>query len=118
MDSKSDEDEPEEEDCQVVAALRTQKRITMTHRLFAKVANSREKLLDAGATAEVSDSLREFVGNIGTTSSVFRGGTRTIRDISEGYMPSSLSAVVSALQVANAMRSAVWSSKTVCSKKE
>lgn len=112
-------DEPDINDgeCPAVTALRAQERRNMARRLSAKVATSCEKLLDAGARADVSDSLREFVGKIGTTSSVFRGGTRAIRDISEGYMPSSLSAVVSALQVANAMRSAVRSSETVCSKK-
>lgn len=105
-------------ECPTVAALRVQERRNMARRLSAKVAISCEKLVDACDRADVSDSLRAFVSKIGTTSSVFKDGTSAIRAISVGFMPFSLSAIVSALQVANAMRSAVRSSKTVCSKKE
>lgn len=80
--------------------------------------SSREKLLNVGARQYASAGLKAFVGQLGTSSSIWAGGTRAIRDISEGYMPSSLRHIVSALQVANAMRVAVPRSHLVCSKQE
>ncbi|KAL6902628.1 ankyrin repeat-containing domain protein [Trichoderma evansii] len=101
-----------------VAAIQAQERKTMTRRLLAKVANSCERLLDAGTVQDASTSLIAFVGQVSTSSSVWKSGTRAIRDICEGYMPRRLSDVVSALQVANAMRSVIPSSQLECSKKE
>lgn len=113
------EGEDDEEACPAVTAMRAQERRTWARRLIlAKVARSRHKLLDAGSRENASVSLKEFVDQVGTSRSVFTSGTRAIRNIGEGYMPSSLLDVVSALQVANAMRSAVPPSKRVCSKKE
>lgn len=107
-----------EEDCPAIAAVRAQERRTTERRLFAHVASSREGLLDAGASPDASASLREFVAQVGTSSFVFKCGTRAIRDISEGYKPSGLRAIVSALQDADAMRSVVPASKLVYSKEE
>ncbi|KAK1244930.1 hypothetical protein MKX08_004559 [Trichoderma sp. CBMAI-0020] len=95
------------ENCPTVAAIQAQIRRTMTRRLIARVASSCEKLLYAGTQKSASAGLIEFVGHAGTSLSVWKSGTRAIRDICEGYMPRSLSDVVNALQVADAMRSAV-----------
>lgn len=108
----------DKEDCPAVAAVRAQERRITARRLFAKVASSRERLLNAGASQDAPASLKDFVDQVGPSSSVFKSGTRAIRDISEGYMPSSLRDIVSALQVADAMRSAVPPSKLVCSEEE
>jgi hypothetical protein len=108
----------DEKDCPAVAAIQTQERKTMARRLLAKIASSCEKLLDAGTIQGASASLIAFIDQVGTSSSVWRSGTRAIRDIYEGYMPRGLSDIVNALQVANAMRSVVPPSNLVCSKKE
>lgn len=113
-----DEDDEDQEDCPAVAAIRAQERRSTERRLFAKVTRSCERLLDAGASQNASARLTEFIAQVGTSSSVFKSGTRAIRDISEGYKPSGLRAIVSALQVANAMRSVVPPSKLAYSKKE
>ncbi|UKZ79048.1 hypothetical protein TrVFT333_006799, partial [Trichoderma virens FT-333] len=108
----------EVKDCPAVAAIQAQERRTMARRLLAKIANSCEKLLDASTMQDVSAGLMAFVDQVGTSTSVWRSGTRAIRDICEGYMPRSLSDIVSALQVANAMRSVVPPSRLVYTKKE
>lgn len=101
-----------------MAAIQAQQRRTMIRRLLAELKTSRRALLAAGARPEASAALKDFVGQTSTGSSVWTWGTRAIRDLSEGYMPSSLADIVSALQVANAMRVAVSSSVLACSKKE
>jgi ankyrin repeat protein len=106
------------ETCPTVAAIRARERRAIAHRLFAEIKSSRETLLEAGARHNVSDGLGAFMGQVGTHLSIWKSGTRAIRDISEGYMPSGLHDIVSALQVADAMRLAVPSSKIVCSNKE
>ncbi|OPB39560.1 hypothetical protein A0O28_0052660 [Trichoderma guizhouense] len=105
-------------DCPAVAAIRAQERRTMARRLLAKVANSCEKLLDASITQGVSAKLIAFAGQVGSNVVVWRNGTRAIQDICEGYKPRRLSDIVSALQVANAMRSVVSPSRLGYSKKE
>ncbi|KAL7909800.1 ankyrin repeat-containing domain protein [Trichoderma velutinum] len=105
-------------DCLAVAAIRAQERRTMTRQLLAKVANSCEKLLDASTMQGASAKFIAFVEQVRTPTSIWNSGTRTIRDICGGYMPRSLSDIVSALQAANAMRSVVPSSRLGCSKKE
>lgn len=106
------------ENCPAVAAVRAQGRKSMARRLLAKVASSRDKLLDASVKMTASARLTAFVGQVGSSSSVWGSGTRAIRDISEGYKPFGLSDIINALQVANAMRSAVPRSKRACPRKE
>ncbi|KAL6791623.1 hypothetical protein J3E68DRAFT_43076 [Trichoderma sp. SZMC 28012] len=55
---------------------------------------------------------------VGTCASVWKSGTRAIRDIYQGHMLHRLSDIVSALQVADAMRSVVPPSTLGYSKKE
>ncbi|KAL6833147.1 hypothetical protein J3E69DRAFT_323125 [Trichoderma sp. SZMC 28015] len=95
-----------------------QERRTMTHRLLAEVTRSCVHLLDANTMRDASDGVKAFVNQVGTSASVWKSGIRAIRDICEGYMPHSLSDIVSALQVANAMRSVVPPSRQGYSKKE
>lgn len=104
--------------CAAIAAIRAQERTTLERQLFERVGRSRQKLLDAGASSYATTDLKAFVGQIGTCSSVHKAGTRVIRDITEGYIPSGLFGIVCALQVASAMRSIVSESKMVYSKKE
>lgn len=108
------------EDCPLVAAVQTQERKTILRRLFAKIASSLKSLLRAGASQGASTALVNFVHKAGTETSraIWRRGTRVIRNIGEGCLPSSLPEIVSVLQVANAMRSAVPASDLVCSRKE
>lgn len=108
------------EDCPVVAAIQAQERRTILRRLFAKIASSLKKLLRAGASQGASTGLVNFAHKAGTETSraIWRRGKRVIRDIGEGCRPSSLPEIVSILQVANAMRSAVPASDLVCSRKE
>ncbi|KAK4060616.1 hypothetical protein Trihar35433_10024 [Trichoderma harzianum] len=105
-------------DCPALAAIQAQERRAMAHRLLTKVASSCEKLLDASIMQDASAGVIAFVDQFGTSASIWKSGTRAIRDICEGYMPRSLSDIVSALQVANAMRSAVPPSTLGYSKKE
>ncbi|KAL7929514.1 hypothetical protein V8C35DRAFT_315454 [Trichoderma chlorosporum] len=105
-------------DCPAVAAIQARQRKAMARRLLAKVANSCEKLLDAITMKNASAGLIAFVDQVGTSASVWRSGTRAIRDICGGYMPRRLSDIVSALQVANAMRLGVPRSRRLYSKKE
>lgn len=95
-----------------------QERRTIVHRLLAKVANSCQKLFEASIMQNASAGVKAFVNQVGTSASVWKSGTRATRDICEGYMPRSLSDIVSALQVANAMRSVVPPSRLGYSKKE
>ncbi|PNP58082.1 hypothetical protein THARTR1_02240 [Trichoderma harzianum] len=95
-----------------------QERRTMAHQLLAAVANSREKLIDAYITQDASAKFIAFLNQVGTAKSIWGGGTRAIRDICEGYKPCSLSDIVSALQVADAMRSVMPSSRLRYSTKE
>jgi ankyrin repeat protein len=106
------------ENCPTVAAIQTQNRKIMTRQLIAEIANSCEKLLDAGTKTGASANFKAFLGRVGTRFSIWRRGTRAIRDLCEGYMPHSLSDIVSALQVSDAMRSVVPPSQLRCSKKE
>lgn len=105
-------------DCPTTAAIQAQQRKATARRLLTTVKSSREKLLSAGARPEASATLKAFVRQVGTSSSIWTWGTRAIRDISEGYIPSSLAEIVSALQVANAMRIVVPPSRHVCGKQE
>ncbi|KAL7810060.1 hypothetical protein V8C44DRAFT_333253 [Trichoderma aethiopicum] len=97
---------------------RRNRRRTMARRLLADVARSNGKLLDASIMPDASARLKAFVDQVGTSSSVWKSGTRAIRSICEGYMPDGVSEVVSALQVADAMRSTVPPSDLVYSKRE
>lgn len=106
------------EDCPITAAIRARQRKTTVLRLRTKLKRSRKRLQAAGARHDASATLKAFVGQIGTGSSIWTWGTRAIREISEGYMPSSLADIVSVLQVANSMRVAVPRSRQVCSKQE
>lgn len=109
------------EDCPVVAAIiEAQERKTILRRLFAKVASSLKRLLHAGASQGASTRLVNLVHKASTETwqAIWRRGTRVIRNISEGCLPSSLPEIVSVLQVANAMRFAVPASDLVCSRKE
>lgn len=87
------------------------------HRLFAKLTDSRQKLLHASTTQGASAKFIAFVNRVGTNVDVWRSGTHVLRDRCEGYMPRSLSDIVSAFQVADAMRSSLSSSELVCSEK-
>ncbi|KAL7957009.1 hypothetical protein V8C34DRAFT_286937 [Trichoderma compactum] len=80
-----------------------QERRNMAHWLLAKVAISCQKLLDASTMQNASAGVMAFANQVGTSASVWKSGTRVIRDVCEGYKPRSLSDIVSALQVANAM---------------
>lgn len=93
-------------------------RRTMARRLLAKIGRSYGKLLTAVARNDASAGLRAFVEQVGTRSSTWKSGTRTIRNIAEGYMPSGLPDIINALRVADAMRSAIPRSDLVCSKEE
>lgn len=108
------------ENCPVVAAVQAQERRTMLRRLFAKMTSERKKLLHAGDSQGVSTGLVNFAHKAGTETSraIWRRGTRVIRNVGEGCLPSSLPEIVSILQVANAMRFAVPASDRVCSRKE
>lgn len=108
------------EDCPVVAAIQAQERRTILRRLFANIASSLRCLLHAGASRGASTGLVNFAHKAGTETSraIWRRGTRVIRFIGAGCLPSSLPEIVSMLQVANAMRSAVLASDLVCSRKE
>lgn len=121
-------------DCKVTAAQRrshaiatqlahecsslADERRTMARRLLAKIGRSHGKLLAAVAGNGASAGLIAFVEQMGTRSSTWRSGTRTIRNIAEGYMPSGLLDIINALRVADAMRSAIPRSDLVCSKEE
>ncbi|KKO97359.1 hypothetical protein THAR02_10535 [Trichoderma harzianum] len=107
--------------CQPLTAIRwheSQERRTMAHRLLAKVTDLRQQLFDASTTQGASANFIAFVNRVGTSLVVWRGGTRAIRDICKGHMLYSLSGIVSALQVADAMRSVVPSSRLGCSNEE
>lgn len=106
--------------CPVVAAIQAQERRTMLRRLFAKLASSLKRLLNAGASQGASTGLVDFAHKAGTETSraIWKHGTRVIRNIGEGCLPSSLPEIVSILQVANAMRFAVPASDLVCSREE
>lgn len=108
------------EDCPVVATIQAQERGAILRRLFAKIASSLKRLLHAGASQGASTRLVNLVHKAGTETwqAIWRRGTRVIRNISEGCLPSSLPEIVSILQVANAMRSTVPASYLVCSRKE
>ncbi|KAL5089424.1 hypothetical protein Trisim1_005701 [Trichoderma cf. simile WF8] len=90
----------------------------MAHRLLAKVTDSRQKLLDVSTTQDATVGVIAFADQVGTSASVWMSGTRAIRDICEGYKTRSLSDIVSALQVVDAMRSVASSLRPGCSKKE
>lgn len=111
---------PDLEDCPVVAAIRAQERRTILRRLFGKIASSLKRLLHAGASQGASTGLVNFAHKASTETSrtIWKLGKRVIRNICEGHLPSSLPEIVSILQVANAMRSAVPASDLVCSRKE
>ncbi|KAL6810544.1 ankyrin repeat-containing domain protein [Trichoderma camerunense] len=102
-------------DCPALAAIQAQEHRIMARRLLKKVANSCEKLLDASTTQDASVGVIAFADQVGTSASVWRSGTRAIRDICECYPTPSLSDIVSALQVADAMRSVVSPSRLGCS---
>lgn len=108
------------EDCPVVAAIRAQERRTILRRLFGKIESSLKRLLHAGASQGASTGLVNFAHKASTETSraIWKLGKRVIRNICEGHLPSSLPEIVSILQVANAMRSAVPASDLVCSRKE
>ncbi|KAL7784712.1 hypothetical protein V8C43DRAFT_292004 [Trichoderma afarasin] len=106
------------DDYPAVPVMPAWERRTMARGLIAKVANSCEKLLDASTTKDASAKFIAFVDQVGTRESVWRSGTRAIRDICEGYMPRSPSDIVNALQVADAMRSVMPPSSLKYSKKE
>lgn len=110
------------EACPAVAAIRDQERRTTARltvrRLLEQVKSSREEVLSAGGRQDASVHLKRFVGRVGTAKSIWKCGTRAIRNIVKGYMPSSLPEVVSVLQVADAMRLAVPASNLAYSKKE
>lgn len=112
----------DEGSCPAIAAIRDQERRTKAgipaRRLLDQVKKSRDELLNAGDVPDSSGHLKRFVGRIGTPKSIWKCGTRAFRDIIEGYMPSALPDVVSALQVADAMRLVVPPSNTVWSKEE
>ncbi|KAJ4860213.1 ankyrin repeats (3 copies) domain-containing protein [Trichoderma breve] len=103
---------------EAIAGIRARDRRTMARKLLAKVAKSCKKLLDASATQDASAGVIAYVDQLGTSASIWERGTRAIREIYEGYKPRSLSDIVSALQVANAMRAVVKTSGLGYSKKE
>lgn len=108
---------------QLLTAIRrreAQERRTMARRFLAKVANSRQKLFEAYIMQDLSSEFIEFVNQIGSCVDVWKSGTRAIRDIREGsiFNTCSLSDIVSALRVADAMRSVVPSSRLGCSNEE
>lgn len=102
------------------AAAWAQERRNVFRRLFARIGSSRTTLLHAGASQGASAGLVTFADEAGseTSRAIWRRGTRAIRNIGKGCLPSSLSEIVSILQVANAMRSAVPPSDVVCSENE
>ncbi|KAL6893140.1 hypothetical protein HDV57DRAFT_223994 [Trichoderma longibrachiatum] len=97
---------------------RRSRRRSTARRLVAGIASSNGKLLDASTKPDASARLKAFVEQVGTSSSVWKSGTRAIRSICEGYMPDGVSGIVSALQVADAMRSIVPPSELVYSERE
>ncbi|KAF4462513.1 Ankyrin repeat domain-containing 52 [Fusarium albosuccineum] len=106
------------EACLAAAAIREQERQKLGRRLLAKVKKSRQKILDARNSHSASAGLAAFVDRLGTSSRIWKKGTRTIRNVMDGPLPHDLSDVISSLQVADAMRSAVPPSELVCSKQE
>lgn len=116
----TDEEAIELEDCPMVAAIQAQERRTKLRWVFANLENSCKTLLHSGASQDASPEFRTFVHETGTeaTRTIWRRGTRGIRSIVEGCLPSNVPDIVSVLQVANAMRSAVPPSSLVCSRKE
>lgn len=108
------------EDCPTAVAIQAQERRTRLRQVFAKIGSSCKSLLHARASQSASPELRIFVHEAGTeaTRTVWRRGTRAIRSIVDGRLPSSVPDIVSILQVANAMRSALPPSGLVCSKEE
>lgn len=103
---------------QEIADKQAQERRNTIHGLLPRVASLRTKLLDAIVWQNASVDFKVFMNRLGTTSFIFKSGTRVFRDISEGYLPSSLSDVISALIVASAMRSVIPPSELVCSEEE
>lgn len=95
-----------------------QERRAMVYRLLTKVDNSYEKLFNATCKQDASAGVQAFANRVGSCASVWKSGTRAIRDICEGYIPRSLSDIVSALKVANAMWSVVPPSSLGYSKEE
>ncbi|KAL6690307.1 hypothetical protein J3F84DRAFT_389702 [Trichoderma pleuroticola] len=106
---------------QLLAATRrreAQERRTMAHRVIVAVANSRKKLLNARITQDPSAKFMAFLDQVGTAKSIWGSGIRAILHIYKGYKPRSLSDIVSALQIADAMRSVVPPSRRGSSKKQ
>lgn len=116
----TDEEDVELEDCPTVAAIQAQERRTRLRHVLEKLGNSCKILLHAGASQDASTKLRAFVHEAGTGAprTIWRRGTRAIRSIVEGRLPSNVPDIVSILQVANAMRLVAPSSGLVCSTKE
>lgn len=116
----TDEEAIDLEDCPTVAAIQARERGTRLRQVLAKIGNSCKALLHAGASQDVSPELRTFVheAGTGTPRTIWRHGTRGIRSIVDGHLPSSVPDIVSILQVANSMRLAAPPSGLVCSREE
>ncbi|KAF4964212.1 hypothetical protein FSARC_7846 [Fusarium sarcochroum] len=106
------------EHCPAIAAIQAQERQRTGRNLLAKVSKSCRKLLDAGGEHTASAEFVSFTKQIGTSSSSWKKGTRAIRNIVEGYLPSHISDIICSLQVADAMQSVVPSSDSICSEQE
>jgi ankyrin repeat protein len=104
--------------CPIVAAIQTRERHKVGRQLLLRLSKSHQRLMDGSGHPSASVNLRLFGEQLGTCKSIWRNGTRVIRNLMIGNLPNKLPDVISCLQVADVMRSAVPNTALVCSKQE
>jgi hypothetical protein len=104
--------------CPRGTAIQSRERHKIGLYLLARLSKLRQRLIDESDSHSASVDFALFGEQLGTRASIWKDGTRVMRNLTNGHLPSELPDIISCLLVADAMRSATSDATLVCSKQE